>query len=318
MRSFHSSDVSPLDGIHDNRHKLPNSELARESLAFIIQIPEQGVGGFLYTWVNGQGLAGAAVCLFGDKIGAQPIFEVCDKIPVSDTMDFFDWRVGPLKLELLLPLETARVHYCSDELEVFYEFTANHPAYAYSTHNNGCPPWIATDRFEQQGYAKGFVKTPEQTIEYQSFSVRDHSWGTRDWAVNQHWKWVHAQAGDDIGIHFWNLFALGSDHLCGYVHKEGLLAQIVDVKTSFSCDEGLKPRSLEATVLDSAGRTSVLNATTYGRFPFQVHPLITLFECPLNLTIDGISGGGWMEIMWPNALIEVMKDRSIEAQRGNE
>lgn len=311
MFSHQTSDIAVLANRHDNRHTLDQSEFARESLAFIIQIPESGIGGFLYTWVNGESKAGAALCLFGQVLGPEPIFEIVDGISVSDEMDFFNWKVGNLKLQLQEPLKSALITYKNDKVEVEYQFTANHQAYAYSTHTNGCPSWMADDRFEQQGTIKGFITVGKQRINFDGLSLRDHSWGRRDWAVNQHWKWVHAQAGSDLGLHFWKLFALGREHLCGYVNRDGHLAQVVSVRESFSCTEGLRPKSVTAEITDSAGRITELSAETYGAFPFHVHELITLFECPMNVNIDGVPGNGWMEMMWPNDLIGYMKDRTI-------
>jgi hypothetical protein len=311
MFSHQTSDIAVLAPEHDNRHSLDQSEFARESLAFIIQVPEAGIGGFLYTWVNGAGRAGAALCLFGEALGPEPIFDIADDIPVSAEMDFFNWQVGGLTLQLQAPLQTALVTYQTDAVEVKYQFIANHQAYAYSTHSNGCPQWMADDRFEQQGTIQGFIKSGDKHIPFDGLSLRDHSWGTRDWAVNQHWKWVHVQAGHDLGVHFWKLFALGREHLCGYVNRDGHLAQVVSVCESFSCTEGLRPKSVSAEVTDSAGRVTSLSAETYGTFPFKVHELITLFECPMTATIEGKPGNGWMEMMWPNDLIGSMKDRAI-------
>jgi len=306
-----TTDIPALGLEHDNRHKLDNSEFARESLVYMIQIPEEGIGGFLYTWVTGAGKAGAAACLFGTGLGDTPIFEFCDGIAVPDTMDFFNWQVNGLNVQLKEPLKTAYARYKGDRISVEYNFEANHPAYAYSTHKNGCPQWIANDRFEQQGRAHGSVTIDGRTINFDGYGQRDHSWGTRDWGVNQHWKWVHAQAGSDLSVHFWQLYALGKGHLCGFVNKGGHVAQVTDVDVDFSCREGLRPKSLTAKVTDTAGRVTELDAETYGVFPFPVHPLITMFECPLTLRIDGREGGGWIEMMWPNDIVGHMKDRTV-------
>lgn len=311
MFNHQSSDVPVLAEKHDNRHKLANSELARESLAFIIQEPSSGLGGFLYTWVNGSGKAGAALCLFGEALGDTPIFEVRDGIVVADTMDFYDWQVGGLRLQLQQPLKTAFVSYKSDQVDVEYHFTALHQAYAYSSHAQGCPPWMADDRFEQQGKIKGRIIRSDKVIEFDTLSLRDHSWGTRDWGVNQHWKWVHVQAGDEYGVHFWKLFALGREHLCGYVIRDGHMAQVTNVVEQFTCNEGLVPASVSAEVTDSAGRVTQIAGDVTRAFPFPVHELITLFECSMKATIEGRPGNGWMEMMWPNDLIGYMAERKI-------
>lgn len=117
-------------------------------------------------------------------------------------------------------------------------------------------------------------------------------------------------------MHFWKLFALGREHLCGFVNRDGLMAQVVDVAIDFACHPGLRPRSLSATLIDSAGRSTELRAESYAIYPFKVHPLITLFECPLEVAIDGRTGTGHIEMMWPNDLIDYMRERTIEARQG--
>jgi len=306
------TDIPALGREHDNRHRLAATDRARESLVYMIQIPEEDIGGFLYTWVNGTGKAGAAVCLFGSGIGEEPIFELCDGIAVPDDMDFHNWQVGGLQVQLKDPLQSVSAFFKSDKVSIEYHFDGLHPAYAYSTHENGCPAWIADDRFEQQGRVQGSVTIGERKLTLDGYGQRDHSWGTRDWGVNQHWKWVHAQAGDELGVHFWELFALGRSHLCGYVNKGGILAQVASVKVKFHCAEGLRPHSLAASIRDSLGRETALEANTYAVFPFHVHELITLFESPLSLNIDGNNGQGWIEMMWPNDLIGYMQARRID------
>lgn len=304
------TDIPALDAKHDNRHKLDDSENSRESLAFVFEIPEENVGGFFYTWVNGKGLAGSIACLFGEGIGDTPIFEHCDGIAVPDDMDFNDWRVKGLHLQLKESLKTVQAHYKSDTLEITYDFEALHPAYAYGSHLNGCPQWIADNRFEQQGLAKGMIKIGDRTIEINGASQRDHSWGTREWGVNQHWKWLHAQADSGCCVHFWDLYSLGKAHLCGYVSKDGHMAQIKEVTTDFTYDDNMQPVSLNATVVDELGRTTDVKSTVYGVYPFEVDPMITLFESSVRVTIDGHKGNGWLETQWPSELIEYMSNKN--------
>ncbi len=300
----------PIQNIQDdNRHILDGSELSRESLAYMIQIPEENIGGFLYTWVNGAGMAGAAVCLFGSGIGDEPIFEHCDGIAVNADMDFYDWRVQGLQVRLKEALKSVHVSYKSKAVSIEYAFEALQPAYGYDTHPSGCPQWIANNRFEQQGTVQGSLSIGQRNILFNGAAQRDHSWGTREWGVNQHWKWLHAQAGSSLGVHFWELYALGEKYLYGFVLKDGHMAQVKEVITNLSYDNSMRTEVLTAVVIDSAGRRTEVKAEAYGVFPFEVDPMITLFEAPLNLTIDGYDGGGWLESLWPNDLINYMKKK---------
>lgn len=310
MFSDITTDFPMQNIIDDNRHVLDGSELSRESLAYMIQIPDEYIGGFLYTWVNGAGVAGAAVCLFGPGIGDEPIFEHCDGMAVDADMDFYDWRVKGLHVQLKEALKTVHVSYKSEKVNIEYAFEGLQPAYGYNTHPNGCPQWIANNRFEQQGVAQGELMLEGRKILFDGFAQRDHSWGTREWGVNQHWKWLHAQSGPDLGVHFWELFALGEKTLYGYVLKDGHMAQVTEVITTLNYDNSMQTEALSALVIDSTGRRTEVKAEAYGVFPFEVDPMITLFEAPLNLTIDGHKGGGWLESQWPNDLINYMKKKT--------
>lgn len=304
------TDIPVLDERHDNRHDLEGRELARESLAYMLQIPDEGIGGFLYTWVSSAGLAGAAACFFGPGVGDTPIFEVCDGIPVAESMDFNDWQVQGLRLQLKQPLKTALVSFKGERVEIDYHFEGVHPAYAYSTHANGCPKWMADDRFEQQGKVHGRLKIDGREISYNTVGQRDHSWGTREWGVNQHWSWLHGQAGDGIGVHFWKLFAMGKSHLCGFVYKDGEMAQVSEVEMDFEYNERtLAPVWLTAVLTDSLGRTTDVKTQSYGAFPFPVDPMATMFETPQEMTIDGHSGCGWLEMMWPTGLVNYCENK---------
>ncbi|MBU0538717.1 MAG: hypothetical protein KKF24_11740 [Gammaproteobacteria bacterium] len=304
-----TTDIRALDPIHDNRHKLGTGPLARESMAYMIQIPEEQIGGFIYTWINGEGLAGSAVTLYGPGIGPEPLLEKFDGIAMSPDADFFDWRVKNLHFRLGELLETASISYKSELFDIEYNFTATQPAYAYSSHKDGCPQWIAHERFEQHGLVSGYVKVGGREIALQGYAQRDHSWGVRDWGLNQHWKWVHAQAGPELGVHFWKLESMGKTLIRGFVDKDQHIAQVVDVDIDLEINDDLKTRTVHATIYDSAGRTTTFQGVAYATFPLCPDPMITLFESPIVAHIDGVKGGGCCEVLWMNSLIEYVNNK---------
>lgn len=305
-----TTDIPALDPVHDNRHRLNQEALARESLAYMIEIPEENIGGFLYTWVNGESKAGAALCLFGPGIGDEPIFEFCDGIDVPREMDFFDWRVQGLHMQHGEPLQQASLYFKGEKASIDYHFQATQPAYAYSTHPKGCPQWIAHNRFEQQGRFHGSLRIGERTINFDTLTQRDHSWGTREWGINQHWKWLHAQAGDNLGVHFWQMESVGQTRLYGYVFKDGHISAVANIEVDFVSADRLEQKSLSAIITDECGRTTRVNAEAFAVFPFAVDPMITLYESPLKLTIDDTPGQGWLEVLWTNSLLDYMKNRA--------
>src|SRR5260370_6776297 len=138
-----------LDPVHDGRHRLRDDPLARESLVFMLQLPEENIAAFAYTWVNGESKAGAALCVFGHGAGSTPIFEVVDGIPVPREQGFYDWRVAKVHVAHGPALQTAALSYSGDGVSLQYHFEATHPAYNYGSHADGCPQWLAADPFAQ-------------------------------------------------------------------------------------------------------------------------------------------------------------------------
>lgn len=304
-----TTDIRGLDPVHDNRHQLGDGPYARESLAFLFQIPEDGIAGIVYTWVSGSGLAGSLVTLFGPGIGPEPLLKKCDEIPVPAAADFNDWQVGNMHLRLGEPLQTAYISYKSELFDLDYNFVASQPIYPYSSHREGCPQWIASDRFEQQGRVTGKIAFQGRVVNLDCDGQRDHSWGTRDWGVNQHWKWVHANAGNGLSVHFWKLESLGQTLMRGYVQKQGHIAQLVDVDIDLQINDDLTSRVLNARIEDSAGRITLFQGVPYTTFELGPDPMITLFESPITAHIDGKPAVGCCEVLWSNSLIEYVRSK---------
>ena len=53
-----------IDAIHDGRHDLGTKPLARESIPYIVVLPDEGIAFFTYTWVTKDSVAGAAMAIF--------------------------------------------------------------------------------------------------------------------------------------------------------------------------------------------------------------------------------------------------------------
>jgi len=295
-----------LDPCHDNRHILRDDPNARESLVFMLQLPEHNIAAFVYTWVNNQHKAGAALCVYGPGVGAAPIFEVVDNIPVPADQGFDQWRVGNVHVVHGAALQSADVNYVSDTVNLQYHFDATHPAYNYGSHAEGCPNWLADDRFEQSGQVTGTLTLGDRKIPFATMGHRDHSWGTRDWGVAQHWKWLEAQTGPETSVHFYEIGALGRTQLRGYVQRDGHIAEVTAVDVSFRHDDLLRHTEITANVTDELGRTTRVTGKTFALFEFKVSPLATLNEGSMSVEIDGVSGVGHVEMCWPNAYLDYL------------
>lgn len=293
-----------LDPVHDDRHRLPDSPIARESIPYMINLPDVGIGGFIYTWVNGASEAGAVLALFGPGVGEQPIQQKLPDRPVPRDMNFANWRIEGFTMEQDLKFGHARIGWESETASLDLAFDAFHPPYAYSANADGCPAYTATDRIEQSGYLKGHLILGGKRIEVDALGHRDHSWGTRDWGAFQHYNWFQGQTADGISVHFWRFIALGRVNLRGYVFKDGLMAEVTGVDMDVTYNDALWQQRVTAVVTDEAGRTTEVVADFYAHYTLVPDPLLSLREGAARATYDGKPGLGWMECAWPPAYLD--------------
>ena len=289
-----------LPAHHDGRHALDKANPRdRESVPFIVNIPDEGISFFTYTWVNARHEAGAAICIFGPGVDDRIITLGLPDRPVSPDMDFSDWQIENFSMKHDLAFRTAEFRYAGDEVELDFTFEAFHPPYAYSAHRQGCPPYCADDRIEQGGRVKGTLKVDGKTIAFDAAAHRDHSWGSRDWtAMRNGYRWFVGQVGKDVSIHFWHLNALGQTSVRGYVMKDGLMAEIADLDVEWTFDEQFRQKTLAARIRDEADRRTDLTAEFFSHGVLVPSDDLTLNEAGARIWVDGREGAGWLEFAW--------------------
>lgn len=308
MNTMSFREMPELDPIHDGRHVLGSGLLARESIPYLIMVPESGIAAFCYTWVNNDNKAGAAFSVFGPGVGESPITEAIDDVEVSSDMNFDSWKVGAVELRQDLKFKKAKVSIKGCEVEVDLTFDAIHLAYAYGSHPEGCPEYIANNRIEQAGWVSGEIRVRGKSIEFQSTGIRDHSWGTRDWKIPQHWKWLHAQTISGTCVHFWQLNAHGKQQLRGFTYKDGVMAEVNDVQIKFDLFDDFTQKNITAEVLDTANRKFIVEGRHYAHFPLVPGPHTVLNEAAMQCSIDGVEGVGWTEFMWPMEYLQYIQE----------
>lgn len=301
--------VPALDPKHDGRHALEDKPLERESMPYIISLPEHGIATCFYTWVTKDHKAGALFVVTGPGVGDEPIIEAVDDIDVGPSADFDDWTVGPVHISHALDLWNARLVGTGQRIALDATFTAIHPAYAYGVDSRGCPPFAATDRLEQSGRVRGTVTVDGRTYEFDTTGARDHSWGTRDWDHAQHWKWLHAQT-QDTAVHFWQIFVAGEVELRGYVVRDGETSEVRDLDVAFTLDDQARQQTITATVTDALGRTATVTGEYFAWFHLPPVPTCTLVEGGMRAEIDGVPGSGWSEFMWTTSYLEHLREQS--------
>jgi hypothetical protein len=292
----------PLEAQHHRRHVLNTLPHAREAMVFMLCLPEHGLAGFVYPWVNGAGSASAAVCIFGAAVD-EPIQERFEEVAVPAQMDFDDWSVRGLTMRSEQPDRRIQVVFKGQRVNVSYDFEALHPMYAFSSSKGGCPPYFSDDRTEQHGRVHGVLEIDGKSYPFDTFGQRDHSWGQRIWGVNQHYKWFHATT-QSAAIHFFQMQSFGKVHLMGYVVRDGRMAQIESVDLDYQFNDNMHHRAIVATAHDAEGRTTVARCNGFAFYTYQADPLIVLNETATQVEIDGEVGVGWCEFCWNRNYLE--------------
>ncbi|WP_374412830.1 hypothetical protein [Novosphingobium colocasiae] len=278
---------------HAYRHKLTAD--GRESLAHILLMPEHNIAGFIYPTVLGTGVAKSTACFFSPDFPEQ-IVEVVES-PVADSMDFNDWRHGPLRMTVADPLKRVDLAWDGERIRFKGEYTATHPAYAFSSHPRGNPPYFGNDRTEQHGRVIADLELDGRSLHHEGFLVRDHSWGPRVWGLNQHYKWIHATTGES-SMHFFEMQGFGRTELRGFLFRDGEMQHLARVEYDFVYDDQMLQKTFTMTATDMAGRTAKIGFTMFGMLTSSHDPKTLINTGCATLNFDGVSGVGVCEFSW--------------------
>lgn len=290
--------LQPAD---DYRHRPTEGRKGRDSLYFNLLLPDAGLAVFVYTWVDQAGTAGRLVTAWGPQ--PRPLaFEIVHGVAMGDA-DFGDWQLAGLRLRHLQPLRTAEIRYHGEQLQLAYDFEGSHEAFDYSRNPGGCPQWMAVNRLEQAGHARGELRLGDQVIAFDQPAHRDHSWGRRNWRMPQHWKWVVAQTPSGRALNLFQWVVRGETGTNGYVLRDGQPVALVEARCRARYDDDMTSRSLRATLTDEAGGQTELVLDRYGTVPLPVGSDTVLNEAACRGSIDGEPGWGQFETQWPASYV---------------
>jgi hypothetical protein len=249
---------SALTDRDDRRHKLRDDPLARESLIFLLFLPEEDLGVIAYTWVNGKNQAGSMGLVFGRDNERIAQFHT-EGIDVGPDADFDNWTVGPLTVRHGDPHQQAHVSFQHENVTFDYHFEAITPAFSYHDNPDGCPAWLADNRLEQSGRVSGTVTIGDRVVEFDTTGHRDHSWGKRDWTAIHQYRWVNIQADDDLAINFLDGSAVDQQLTLGYVDINGEQAAVTRIEVDIERDaEYFSYTSANFIVHDTLGRVTTV------------------------------------------------------------
>ncbi|WP_433503079.1 DUF7064 domain-containing protein [Pseudonocardia halophobica] len=246
-----------LTAADDRRHILAPGPLARESLIFLLFLPEENLGMIAYTWVDGEGVASSMITVFGED-DERLVHHVTSGVAMDPKADFTDWQVGPMRVQHGEPHKDARVTFEQDGVSLDYHFEAINEAFSYHDNADGCPGFLADDRLEQCGRVRGSLTIGDRRVDFDTTGHRDHSWGTRDWTAFHHYKWVNVQSdAGDVAVNFMHGLAMDAEWELGYVHRDGEQSPVVSIEHDVQRDDEFYAYTSARFVLtDEKGRST--------------------------------------------------------------
>jgi hypothetical protein len=147
---------------------------ARESLLLTAPIPEEQLLVFLYLWREGGDRWGRFVFVGGPEMDTPLFVSHADDASFSG-QDLRDFTVGGLHWRQPEPLRVAEVDFASEGVALSVRFEGIHAPFSWHDNADGCPDWVAHNRYEQSGLTRGVLTLGERRVEFTGAGHRDHS-----------------------------------------------------------------------------------------------------------------------------------------------
>jgi hypothetical protein len=289
------------------RHQLPDSPQARESLMWSNCLPDEGLFINPYIWVGGDGVAGRAFIM--TEAGREEMLMLDIEQGIELEGDFDAFEVAGIKVEQPEALRTAKISFASERCRFEYRFTGMHEPFDYGSNRDGCPWYMAHNRYEQAGLGEGRLEIDGRVVEFSGTAHHDHSWGVRDWDAMQHYKWIAAQTDNgEAGLNYMMTYYRGEPTVNGYVYKEGVSSAIVDGSMRCTYDDRFITKTATAELLDEAGRTTVVETEAYADFAFPASETSVILGAISRATVDGQPGVAQFDSLWPVAYVEHQRE----------
>lgn len=301
MSAAHPTEhIRPSD---DRRHRVADGVKTRDSLFWNLVLPEEQIAAQIYIWVDGQGVAGRQIAVYRPNRADNIILNEYN-VHLGQDSDLDNWECAGLRLRQPEPLRSAELDFTGDAVSLDYRFEAGHRPFSYRENPDGCPHWMATNRFEQSGRATGTLRVGERTIPFDNvWAHRDHSWGRRNWNWVHHWKWIVAGVPSGTEMNAMFHVARGELGVNGHVLRGGEPVALVDGRCRASYDDDMSQASLEAELRDARGGKTQLTMERFAIFHLPFGSDTLLSEAACRVTIDGEPGTGQFETLWPRSYI---------------
>jgi len=271
---------------------------ARESLALTAPIPDEQLLVFAYVWREGGDRWGRFLFVAGPDM-AEPEFLDFSAVAKYSGDDLHDFEVDGLRWSQPEPLYGARIGYAGAELQLDLAFRGMNAPFSYHDNADGCPEFMAHDRYEQSGHTEVALNLKGRQVQFVGRGQRDHSWGPRNWACMQHWKWINCATRDgDTAIHCMLMNALGEVMTTGYLYADGTLSPIVHGDVDTELDKTMCHRRVVGRFRDELGREMSMDAEFAAGWSMPIGDLV-LNEVGMHATLDGAPAIAHVEMGWP-------------------
>ncbi|HZZ49879.1 MAG TPA: hypothetical protein VFE65_23555 [Pseudonocardia sp.] len=273
-------------------------QYARESLLLTAPIPEEELLVFLYLWREGGTRWGRFLFVGGPEM-SEPLFlsHVAEGEYAGDNLR--DFSVSGLHWRQPEPLRTAEVEFHDDRLDLSVRFEGLHDPFSWHDNEDGCPDWVAHNRFEQSGRTSGELTLDGRKVEFTGVGHRDHSWGSRNWYMLQHWKWMNAATSDgSASLHAMIMWVKGGILVNGYLNMDGEVVPIVTAEATADLDDKMVHRAVHARFVDERGREMTLEARYAAGWSMPIQHLL-LNEIGMSATLNGAEATAHIELGWP-------------------
>lgn len=296
--------MDPGFGPADDKRHWPDAPggRMRDSLYWQTVLPDERLGVHVYLYLTDRGKTGFIAAVWGPD--AEPVALEMGGGTVDDDMDLDDFTIQGLRVRQPELRRTADVVFAGETLSLEYRFEGIQDAFSYRCNPDGLPSWFAANRLEQTGRIDGFVDIDGRRIPLDGrLGHRDHSWGTRDWGVPQHWKWFVVYTADGTrAVNGWIWIARGDWGFAGSVLRDGATVPVSRIEHRATYDEDMSQRRLEATLVDTAGGRTGVTLDRFGllKLPTGGRIATEIWESACDATIDGEPAAGQWETHWPS------------------
>jgi hypothetical protein len=273
QRESYAVVIRPED---DKFHDRSQSPFWNESSVFMFMIPERRMSGFVYVYHRPNLKLSAGGAALWDPSGEEIYdclhYEFDQHQALADGAEMFDCALrSGLRCESIELLKSYRLVLKGTK---GYEFDLTwdsimEPHELRPLERGKVNPGVVgfgSGHYEQGGRMRGVLSLHGETLEVNSWSMRDHTWGprTREGALRGGWSW--AIASEKSSFQFFAMSALPPDEnpivgttervVGGWYMKDGVLGDLVaGERRVVERGEDGRPRREVIDATDSLGRT---------------------------------------------------------------